>query len=109
MLTVDDIDGSYRNACGDVQKLAAPADHLYSSDGVWGTQWTLGPAWSLLAPEVLTSFDNSLLLEAMRDGWLPEAPVALLYSPVMAAQHEVALLVGAVLLRTHIGADATPS
>ena len=93
---LDDVDGSYRDACGAVQKITAPADHLYSSDSVWGTQWTLGPAWSLLAPEVLASFDNALLLEAKRDGWLPQAPVALRYSPVMAAQHEVALLVGAL-------------
>jgi predicted alpha-1,2-mannosidase len=93
---LDDVDGSYRDACGAVQKIAAPADHLYSSDSVWGTQWTLGPSWSLLAPEVLSSFDNALLLEAKRDGWLPQAPVALRYSPVMAAQHEVALLVGAL-------------
>jgi predicted alpha-1,2-mannosidase len=93
---LDDVDGSYRDACGAVQKIAAPADHLYSSDSLWGTQWTLGPAWSLLAPEVLASFDNALLLEATRDGWLPQAPVALRYSPVMTGQHEVALLVGAM-------------
>jgi len=93
---VDDVDGSYRDACGAVQKIAAPADHLYTSDAVWGTQWTLGPAWSLLAPEVLASFDNALLLQAARDGWLPQAPVDLRYSPVMAGQHEVALLVGAL-------------
>ncbi|MGB7761499.1 MAG: GH92 family glycosyl hydrolase [Bryobacteraceae bacterium] len=93
---LDDVDGSYRDACGEVRKIAPPADHLYSSDALWGTQWTLGPVWSLLAPEVLTSFDNALLFEASRDGWLPEAPVALRYSPVMAGQHEIALLVGAL-------------
>jgi predicted alpha-1,2-mannosidase len=93
---LDDVDGSYRNACGEVQKTTAPANHLYSSDSVWGTQWTLGPAWSLLAPEILTSFDNALLLEAKRDGWLPQAPVALRYSPVMAGQHEIALLMSAL-------------
>jgi len=93
---MDDVDGSYRDACGEVQKIAAPADHLYSSDAIWGTQWTLGPAWSLLAPEVLASFDNALLLGAKLHGWLPQAPVTLRYSPVMAGQHEVALLVGAL-------------
>lgn len=93
---VDDVDGSYRNACGEMQKLALPADHLYSSDGLWGAQWTLGPSWSLLAPEVLAAFDNALLLQASRDGWLPEAPVALRYAPVMSAQHEIALLVGGI-------------
>jgi predicted alpha-1,2-mannosidase len=93
---LDDVDGSYRDACGEVKKIVPPADHVYSSDALWGTQWTLGPVWSLLAPEVLTSFDNALLFEASRDGWLPEAPVALRYSPVMAGQHEIALLVGAL-------------
>ena len=93
---VDDVDGSYRDACSVVQRIAAPADHLYSSDSVWGTQWTLGPAWSLLAPEVLASFDNALLLQASHGGWLPQAPTVLRYAPVMAGQHEVALLVGAL-------------
>jgi predicted alpha-1,2-mannosidase len=93
---LDDVDGSYRDACGEVKKIAPPADHVYSSDSLWGTQWTLGPLWSLLAPEVMSSFDNSLLLEAARNGWLPQAPVALRYSPVMAAQHEVSLVVGAL-------------
>jgi predicted alpha-1,2-mannosidase len=92
---LDDVDGSYRDACGVVQKIATPADHMYSSDGLWGTQWTLGPLWSLLAPELMTSLNNSLLLQAARDGWLPEAPVNQHYSPVMAGQHEVALIVGA--------------
>jgi predicted alpha-1,2-mannosidase len=92
---VDDVDGSYRDACGEIQEIAAPADHMYSSDAVWGAQWTLGPLWSLLTPEVMNSFNNALLLAAVRDGWLPEAPVGLRYSPVMAGQHEVALLTGA--------------
>jgi len=93
---LDDVDGSYRDACSIVKTIAPPADHVYSSDGLWGTQWTLGPLWTLLAPEVMTSFDNSLLLQAARDGWLPEAPVALRNSPVMAGQHEVSLIVGAL-------------
>jgi len=98
---LDDADGSYRDSCSVVRHIVPPADHVYSSDALWGTQWTLGPLWSLLAPEVLTSFDNALLLQAARDGWLPEAPVVLRYSPVMAGQHEVSLLVGALQKGLH--------
>ncbi len=93
--TLDDVDGSYRNACGEVQKVAAPADHMYSSDSMWGTQWTISPLWSLLTPEIATSYINFMTLEAGRDGWLPQAPVNLRYAPVMVAQHEIAMITGA--------------
>ncbi len=92
---VDDVDGSYRNACGELRRVPQPGQHLYSSDGLWGAQWDLGPMWSLLAPDVLESFDRALLVEAKDGGWLPDAPTAVRYSPVMDAHHEMALLTGA--------------
>ena len=92
---LEDVDGTYRDACGVVQKIEAPADHMYSSDALWGAQWTLGPLWTLVSPEWMNSYSNFMLLEARRDGWLPYAPVNMRYAPIMAAQHQVPMLVAA--------------
>lgn len=93
---LDDVDGSYRDACGEVQHLPAQKGlHLYSSDALWGAQWDLGPMWSLLSPETLNSVDAALVFEAQHGGWLPSGTPNLRYAPIMDAHHEMALLTGA--------------
>jgi predicted alpha-1,2-mannosidase len=92
---LDDVDGSYRDACGDIQHLPESGEHLYSSDALWGAQWTLGPLWDLLTPEIAASFNRALLLGAARQGWLPDTTVNMRYAPIMDAQHETAMIVGA--------------
>ena len=93
---LDDVDGSYRDACGEVQRLPEGKGlHLYSSDALWGAQWDLGPMWALLSPETLTSFNAAMVFEAERGGWLPSSTPNLHYSPIMDAHHEMALLTGA--------------
>ena len=73
-----------------------PPTLVYSSDSVWGTQWDLTPLWTLAFPDVAASFANGLLELQTRGGWVPQAPVALRYSPVMVAQHQNALIVSAI-------------
>jgi putative alpha-1,2-mannosidase len=68
---LDDVDGTYRGACGEVQHIPVKGEHVYSSDALWGAQWTLGPLWALLNPELTDSFNAALLLGAEREGWLP--------------------------------------
>jgi putative alpha-1,2-mannosidase len=92
---VDDVDGSYRDACGEVNHVTKPGDHAYSSDSLWGTQWELSPLWTLISPEVTSSFIRFMIAEAGHNGWLPQAPTNLRYSPVMVAQHEIAMITGA--------------
>lgn len=92
---VSDVDGSYTDGCGQRQTLKAPADAVYSSDGFWGAQWNLAPLWTLLTPEYASSWVNALLTLADKGGWLPEAPVALKYAPIMGAQHHNALIISA--------------
>jgi predicted alpha-1,2-mannosidase len=99
---MNDVDGRYRDARGEVAMLAPPADAVYSSDALWGTQWTLAPMWSLVAPNATLSMANSLLELQRRGGWIPQAPVNLRSSPVMVAQHQTALIVQAV----DLGLDA---
>ncbi len=81
--------------CKKIQKIQAPADAVYSSDAMWGTQWDLIPLWTLVAPKYANSFANSLIELQRHGGWIPESPVGLKYALVMAAQHQNSLLISA--------------
>ena len=90
---INDCDGEYIDFSGHARRLQAPADAIYSSDALWGCQWTLFPLWTLVAPRVASSWDNFFLEAYERGGWLPEAPVNGKYSPIMCAQHQQSLIV----------------
>jgi len=90
---MSDVNGEYIDMCEKVQKVQAPADAVYSSDAMWGTQWDLTPLWTLVAPKYANSFANSLIELQKHGGWIPEAPVGLEYALVMGAQHQNALLI----------------
>lgn len=90
---MSDANGEYMDLCERVRTVQSPAGAVYSSDALWGTQWTLTPFWTLAAPDYANRFANSLLELQGRGGWIPEAPVGLEYSPVMGAQHQNALLI----------------
>ena len=93
---VNDVDGRYRTFDGSIATLGPRADAVYSADGFWGTQWDLTPMWTLLSPKVAVSMVNSLLDMQSHGGWIPEAPVAAHYSPIMVAQHQNALIVSSI-------------
>jgi predicted alpha-1,2-mannosidase len=90
---LQDVDGSYVDMNGQVQKLARPGAAVYSGDAFWGCQWTLFPLWTLASPGVASSWVHFFLEAADRGGWIPEAPVRGGYSPVMVAQHQQSLIV----------------
>lgn len=92
---MSDVNGEYLDMCEKVQKVEAPADAVYSSDAMWGTQWDLTPLWTLVAPKYANSFANSLIELQKRGGWIPQSPVGLEYAQIMAAQHQNALLISA--------------
>jgi predicted alpha-1,2-mannosidase len=92
---MSDVNGEYLDLCNKTQKVQAPADAVYSSDAMWGTQWDLTPLWTLVAPKYANSFANSLIELQRHGGWIPESPVGLKYALVMAAQHQNALLISA--------------
>ena len=88
-----DVDGSYLDMNG--QRQTAPAGTpIYSSDAMWGCQWTLFPLWTLTSPATASSWVRFLLEAADRGGWIPLAPVRGAYSPIMVAQHQQSLIVG---------------
>jgi predicted alpha-1,2-mannosidase len=92
---ISDSDGSYLDACHKPRTLDNPANAIYSSDGFWGTQWTLAPLWTLVSPKVASSWVKFYLQAFDNGGWIPEAPVDGGYSPIMGAQHHIALIVSA--------------
>ena len=89
---ISDVDGSYVDMNRQIQH-APPGTAIYSSDALWGCQWTLFPLWTLTRPDVASSWVHFFLEAADRGGWIPEAPVNGAYSPVMVAQHQNALIV----------------
>lgn len=89
----NDINGEYVDMCGRLQKLEGNATHVFSGDAFWGAQWTLFPFWTLVAPEWANAHSNSLLTLQKNGGWIPQAPTALKYAPIMGAQHQNALLI----------------
>jgi predicted alpha-1,2-mannosidase len=93
---MNDFDGRYRDWRGEVALLGPHADAVYSSDALWGVQWTLAPMWNLLAPRASVSMANALLELQSRGGWIPSAPVNLHYSPIMVAQHQNSLIISAL-------------
>ena len=90
---MNDADGKYTDACNKVQQLSGAAKAVYSSDALWGTQWDLIPLWTLLNPDIAANWTNALLELADKGGWIPYAPVALGYSPIMGAQHQNSLII----------------
>ncbi len=92
----DDVNGQYMDMCGKLQQITSPATHIFSGDGFWGAQWTLFPFWTLVAPQWANAMSNSFLTLGKIGGWLPEAPCALKYAPIMGAQHHNALIISSV-------------
>lgn len=89
---LQDVDGAFVDSSG-VRRQAAPGTMIYSSDGLWGSQWTLFPLWTLTSPATAGSWVKFFLEAADRGGWIPQAPVRGGYSPIMVAQHQQSLLV----------------
>ncbi len=90
---LSDADGSYRDVNGVLRKLDRPNDGIFSSDGFWGSQWTIFPVWTLLAPKHAATWTRFLLQASRNGGWIPQAPVNGGYGDVMGAQHQLALII----------------
>ena len=89
---IQDVDGTFVDFTGNAAKLDDPAGSVYSSDGLWGCEWTLFPLWTLASPSTASSWARFMVDASMRWGWIPEAPVRGGYAPVMVAQHHNSLI-----------------
>lgn len=93
--TWSDVNGEWISA--DMQKRKiSNSDHLaLGCDAFWNTFWNLNQFWNLVTPEWSSKWVNSQLLMYDANGWLAKGPAGMKYIPVMVAEHEIPLIVGA--------------
>jgi predicted alpha-1,2-mannosidase len=90
-----DVDGSWMDATERVQKLKDPDAVALGCDAFWNTFWNLDQFWNLVAPEWSSKWVKSQLAMYDANGWLAKGPAGMEYIPVMVAEHEIPLIVGA--------------
>ncbi|WP_285057456.1 GH92 family glycosyl hydrolase [Pedobacter ginsengisoli] len=90
-----DLDGSWVDAFQKVQKLKDPNSLALGCDAFWNTFWNLNQFWNLVTPEWSSKWVKSQLAMYDANGWLAKGPAGMNYVPVMVAEHEIPLIVGA--------------
>ena len=90
-----DVDGSWVDATGEVKKMNDPDAVALGCDAFWNTFWNLNQFWNLVTPEWSSRWVKSQLAMYDANGWLAKGPAGMKYIPVMVAEHEVPLIVGA--------------
>ena len=90
-----DVDGSWVDAEENVQKFKDPNDVALGCDAFWNTFWNLNQFWNLVTPEWSSKWVKSQLAMYDANGWLAKGPAGMEYIPVMVAEHEIPLIVGA--------------
>jgi len=90
-----DVNGQWVDGTEKVQQLKDPDAVALGCDAFWNTFWNLNQLWNLAAPDWSSRWVKSQL--AMYDAlrWLAKGPAGMEYIPVMVAEHEVPLVVGA--------------
>lgn len=90
-----DVDGSWRDPEEKVRKLEDTEDVALGCDAFWNTFWNLNQVWNLTAPEWSSRWVKSQLAMYDACGWLAKGPAGMEYIPVMVAEHEIPVIVGA--------------
>ncbi len=93
--TFSDVDGSWRDADEKVNKFQNKDDIALGCDAFWNTFWNLNQFWNLVTPEWSNRWVKSQLAMYDSGGWLAKGPAGMEYIPVMVAEHEIPLIVGA--------------
>jgi len=90
-----DVNGEWRDANELVRKMEDPSSPALGCDAFWNTFWNLNQFWNLVTPEWSSRWVKSQLAMYDANGWLAKGPAGMEYIPVMVAEHEVPLIVGA--------------
>lgn len=90
-----DVDGSWVDPNEQIQKFSNPNDVALGCDAFWNTFWNLNQFWNLVTPEWSSKWVKSQLAMYDSNGWLAKGPAGMEYIPVMVAEHEIPLIVGA--------------
>lgn len=87
---VSDVDGKYLDMTGDtpvtrqapLDKRGNPWPH-YNFDALWGSHWSLNILWSMVYPEVMDGFCNTMVSMYENGGLIPRGPSGGNYTYVM--------------------------
>ncbi|MGB5434681.1 MAG: GH92 family glycosyl hydrolase [Maribacter sp.] len=90
-----DVDGSWVDASENVRKFTNSDDVALGCDAFWNTFWNLNQFWNLISPDWSSKWVKSQLAMYDANGWLAKGPAGMEYIPVMVAEHEIPLIVGA--------------
>ncbi|MBW8330753.1 MAG: GH92 family glycosyl hydrolase [Prolixibacteraceae bacterium] len=90
-----DVDGKWVDADEKIRQLPDPNSPALGCDAFWNTFWNLNQFWNLVTPEWSNRWVNSQLAMYDAGGWLAKGPAGMEYIPVMVAEHEIPLIVGA--------------
>lgn len=91
-----DVNGQWVSTDKKIQTVANPStDVMLGCDAFWNTFWNLNQFWNLITPEWSSKWVNSQMAMYDANGWLSKGPAGLNYIPVMVAEHEIPLIVGA--------------
>jgi predicted alpha-1,2-mannosidase len=90
-----DVNGEWRGTDAKIQKLKNADDVALGGDAFWNTFWNLNQMWNLIIPEWSNRWINSQLAMYDAYGWLAKGPAGMNYIPVMVAEHEIPMIVGA--------------
>lgn len=93
--TFSDVDGSWVSADEQIRRFADKEDRALGCDAFWNTFWNLNQFWNLVTPEWSNKWVRSQLAMYTTNGWLAKGPAGMEYVPVMVAEHEIPLIVGA--------------
>ncbi len=93
--TWSDVNGEWIAADQTRQKITNPNQLALGCDAFWNTFWNLNQFWNLVTPEWSSKWVNSQLLMYDVNGRLAKGPAGMKYIPVMVAEHEIPLIVGA--------------
>lgn len=93
--TFSDVNGEWRDADERIRKMDDPDSPALGCDAFWNTFWNLNQFWYLVTPEWSNRWVKSQLAMYDANGWLAKGPAAMEYIPVMVAEHEIPLIVGA--------------
>ena len=93
--TWSDINGEWITAGNEIKKFENPNHVALGCDAFWNTFWNLNQFWNLVTPEWSSRWIHSQLAMYDADGWLAKGPAGMKYIPVMVAEHEIPLIVGA--------------
>ncbi len=88
---VSDVNGKYCDMTGakpvvrqiPLNQKGIPIHNQYNFDALWGSQWTLNVLWSMVYPEIMNDFCNSMVEMYKYGGLIPRGPSGGNYTYVM--------------------------